>query len=403
MMIACMGIGRFAYTPLLPQMQTQLGWNLAQAGDVASANFLGYFLGALLAAPLSQGRFRGYSFMLGLLGSAFTTLWGAVLAGATWPALHLLGSPAFNVRDTLSTEHLLWAWMALRFFSGAASAFCVVVGTPIIMARLAALGLARTHLLNTSHFAAVGMGIVLSVAVLNLMPAPITSALPLIARQWALLGIVSCLLMSLPLYFLAGPAKKEDRARAERSSAKFSAENFRAPLALKKLILAYGLMGFGYIVTATFIVAMTRQWKSPELEAWTWVAVGLAGTPSVFLWQKFSQRHGLMKALQCAYLVLIAGVLCAGLANNISLIVLGAVFLGGTFMAITSLGLQVAAQLSGSHSGLAMGWMTAAFGLGQLLGPSVAARLAQSSGSFALPSLLAAALLLLSVWLSRSE
>ena len=45
-MAAALGIGRFAYTPLLPAMVTQFDWSFATAGDVASANYLGYMVGA---------------------------------------------------------------------------------------------------------------------------------------------------------------------------------------------------------------------------------------------------------------------------------------------------------------------------------------------------------------------
>jgi MFS family permease len=407
MMIACMGIGRFAYTPLLPQMQTEFGWQLSQAGDIASANYLGYLAGALLAAPLSQSRFRSYTLMVGLIGSAFTTLWGAILSGASLPAVPLIANSAVSLREVLSAQHLLWSWMLLRLLSGICSAICVVVGTPIIMDRLAQLGLAKHRLLNTSHFAAVGIGIIFSVAILTLVPPSTQSTLTVLARHWTLLGIASCFLMVMPLYFLVKPARQEDGAqqklRASTASRSAKRNAFIAPPALVKLIIAYGLMGFGYVITATFIVAMARQLNTPGLEPWTWVAVGLAGTPSIFIWQKIAQRYGLMSAIRWAYVMLIVGVLCAGLAHSIPLVILGAVFLGGTFMAITSMGMQVARELAGEHSGLAMGWMTAAFGLGQLLGPAVSGRMAQSAGDFMWPSLLAAALLVISVWLSRSE
>ncbi len=408
MMIACMGIGRFAYTPLLPQMQAELGWTLSQAGDVASANYLGYLIGALVAGPLSQSRVRSYTLMVGLLGSAFTTLWGAILSGASFPEIALVGNAAVNLQGTLSPEHLLWSWMALRFFSGLFSAICVVVGTPIIMDRLTQLGLAKNRLLNTSHFGAVGIGIILSVAIITLIPPSPQSTLPTLARHWALLGVTSCFLMMLPLYFLVGPAKQLDRAPQPTSahissSTPVSKSKFRMPPALRRLIIAYGLMGFGYVITATFIVAMARQLDTPGLEPWTWVAVGLAGTPSIVLWQKVALRYGMMPALRWAYVLLIVGVLCAGLAKSIPFVIIGAVLLGGTFMAITSMGMQVARDLTGAHSGLAMGWMTAAFSLGQLLGPAVSGRMAQSAGDFRWPSLLAAALLMISVWLSQAE
>ena len=42
-----MGIGRFAFTPILPLMQADAGLTLAQGGWLASANYLGYLVGAL--------------------------------------------------------------------------------------------------------------------------------------------------------------------------------------------------------------------------------------------------------------------------------------------------------------------------------------------------------------------
>jgi hypothetical protein len=163
---------------------------------------------------------------------------------------------------------------------------------------------------------------------------------------------------------------------------------------LTRLSIAYGLFGFGYVVTATFIVAMVRRLDyATMLEPLTWLIVGLAAAPSIFFWQPVAQRIGIFATLRIAYAVEATGVLLAGFGSSPIALLLGGAFLGGTFVGITALGLSAARQTAKGNSDRAMGWLTAFFGLGQLLGPAVAGQLAQITQSFAAPSLIAASLL----------
>src|SRR5919201_3323202 len=86
---AAMGIGRFAFTPLLPLMQEHDGLSLAAGGYLASANYLGYFVGAL-AASWAAAR---VSLPLVLFAIAAATL-------------------------AMGFTHGMAAWLALRFADG---------------------------------------------------------------------------------------------------------------------------------------------------------------------------------------------------------------------------------------------------------------------------------------------
>lgn len=372
MMAAAMGIGRFAYTPLLPPLQETLGWSVSQAGDVAAANFLGYMIGALVAATLAHRPERRLWLAAGMVASAASTAAGALVVSFA-------------------------AWLAIRFLSGVASAFCLVLGTAAVVEYLATHGRAQ---LGAVHFAGVGLGIVGSVAVLELARLAGVSMF----GQWGLLGAAATLLLGGAWLALRRLPMRAHAHAAEASAggATRAADAARTGRAMRRLIVAYGLFGFGYVVTATFIIAIARRLDHAAIvEPVTWIAVGLCAAPSVLVWQRIAQRFGLLPTLRFAFGVEAAGVLLAGVAPGHAAVVLGGGLLGGTFVGITALGLAAGRQASGANQGRAMGLMTASFGLGQLLGPAVAGRMAEASGGFAAPSALAAGLLVLGVLLLR--
>ena len=166
------------------------------------------------------------------------------------------------------------------------------------------------------------------------------------------------------------------------------------------LILGYGFFGFGYVVAATFVVAMAQQAQASGFDARTvWLVVGLALVPSVYVWQWLANRIGLLAALRAAYLIEAVGVVIAGIASSAVVLVAACVLLGGTFAAITALGISAARQAAPHRVAFAVSGMTVAFALGQLLGPAVAGRMADALGGFAWPSVLAGALLVLAALL----
>ena len=360
LLAAAMGIGRFAYTPLLPPLQATLDWSVAQSGDVASANFLGYMLGALAVSGLARSRHRARWLLLGMIASALTTLAGAWLT--SFPG-----------------------WLLLRLASGLASGCCLVIGTAMVVEALAWRH--RANLVGW-HFAGVGVGIIGSVLVVEvgkLFGAPVF-------QQWANLGLVALALMVAAYAVLRRlpPPTGEIHAASDQPPHR----------GLPRLILAYGCFGFGYVVTATFIVVIARRVDPGGwLEPGCWIVVGLLAAPSVLVWQRIVARLGLLSSLRLAYAVEATGVLLVGFAPGAGAVLVGGALLGATFMGITALGLSAGRQLAGRHQGAVIGWMTGVFGLGQLLGPAVAGRLAALTGGFQWPSLLAAGLLGLGILL----
>jgi predicted MFS family arabinose efflux permease len=145
------------------------------------------------------------------------------------------------------------------------------------------------------------------------------------------------------------------------------------------------------VITATFLVAIVRGSAGVRyLEPVVWVIVGLASVPSVALWNVIGRRIGVFAAFAAACLVEAVGVAASVLAVNTVGVVLAALCLGGTFMAITALGLAGARSLTDSDPRRVLALMTVAFGIGQIAGPLLGGVIIERSGSYTLASIIAA-------------
>ncbi len=350
-MAGAVGIGRFVYTPILPPMVAALGLSKGEAGLIASANYLGYLLGAFAAAsPRLPGAPRAW--VLGALAlSAITT-------GAMGNAQSLLPS------------------LVLRFVGGGASAFVLVLASTLVLEQLSAPLHRR---LAALHFAGVGAGVALSAA--------LTWAISAGGGDWRGMwygsGGLSLAAVAAVAWLLPAAAEEPAPPGATVRAA--------PPPWLYPLVVAYGLFGFGYVITATFIVAIV--YGSPAIQPMApvvWLAFGLAAVPSVAAWSALGQRRGALAAFRVACAVEALGVVASVLWVERAGLLVSAVLLGGTFMGITALGLTAARELGGSRGRQMVALMTAAFGLGQILGPLVAGYGFDLTGSFLAPSLIAA-------------
>ncbi len=348
---AAIGVGRFVYTPILPFMVEDIGLSKSEAGFIASANFLGYLLGALAAGlSIVRGSRRRW-LLFALLVSASTT----VLSGMT--------------------AHL-GLIVVIRFLGGVASAFVMVFVSTLILERLAS---ARRSDLSALHFAGVGVGIAVS--------AILVSTLASNGFGWRMHWQASGFLAFAALAAVA--LLVPDRAERQHATA-----SGKMSPGLTGLITAYGLFGFGYVITGTFIVAIVRASPSiAPLETWIWAVVGLSAAPSLWIWTVIAKRLGTLKAFAVACVAEAIGVAASVLWVTPAGMILAGALLGGTFMGLTALGLIAARRMTEGDPRPVLARMTAAFGLGQIVGPTLAGFFFDLSGSFLSSSLIATAAL----------
>ena len=349
---AAMGIGRFVYTPILPFMNADLGLSSAEGGLIASANFLGYLVGALAASSRAiPGGRRNW-----LLGSL---------------AVSSISTAAMALPSTLAP------FLVLRFAGGVASAFVMVFAAALVLDRLAK---AKRPNLSSVHFAGVGNGI----AVSAVLVAALAAADQGWRGQWLWSGAVSLAALMAVIWLVPPKTGLDDAVSIPERSGAGADRRFTA------LIVAYGLFGFGYVITATFISSMVRASDQlAHIEPLVWLAVGLAALPSVALWTWFGRRFGNEIGFAVACVVEAVGVALSALIVDGTVVLISAMLLGGTFMGLTALGLVHARALSPGDTRRSLGLMTASFGVGQIFGPTFAGLVADFGGGFLIPSLTA--------------
>lgn len=352
-----MGIGRFAFTPLLPMMQDDAGLSVAAGGWLASANYAGYLLGALSAMRLSVGPAKIIRAALIAIGLA------TLLMGFT---------------DSFA------AWVALRAGAGIASAWVLIFVSASCLERLAPL---RRPLLSASVFAGVGFGIALTGFVcLLLMHLEMRST-----RAWMVLGALSLVLTAVVWQTFSSPRQPVLRVPdAPRGKLRWSSDSVR-------MVLCYGAFGFGYIIPATFLPAMAKQViHDPAVFGWSWPIFGLAAFSSTLAVAVLQRRIRNRPLWGASELLMALGVVVPVLWPGIAAIMLAAVLVGGTLVVITMVGIQEAREVGGPAASQLIAAMTAAFATGQIAGPIAVSSLASAQNGISIALLGAGALLAIS-------
>jgi MFS family permease len=330
-----MGVGRFVYTPILPLMHAQAGLSAGAGANLATANYVGYLVGALAGTFLPR-----------LVRSA------AVLRGSL---LALVASLA-----AMPLAHSTTLWVLLRLSAGVFSALIFVIAASSLLSHL------RDHPphLPGWAFGGVGAGIALS----GLLVLVLRTVGTWRAAWWASAALAAALTLvawGLRPEPAPGPAPSAAGTRGNRSGP-------RTHRWFSTLFASYTLEGIGYIIAGTFLVAAIEQTSPGWIGSGAWVLVGLAAVPSSALWAALGRRWSRPDLLLAALGVQAVGIALPALVGGVAAALISAVLFGSTFIGVSTLALAAGAHLRFPR---AVALLTAGYSVGQILGPLVAAPL----------------------------
>lgn len=357
-LVLAVGLARFAYTPLLPLMRVDAGLSAAQGGWLATFNYLGYLTGTLVVARVGdmQQKFRFYR--AGLLVAVVAT---ALMGTTTQP----------------------WLWSLLRFLAGMSSTAGLLLASGLVLNWL--LAHQRRPRLGL-HFAGLGLGIAVSGLATAVMAGHADSS-----GQWRWLGALGLLFLVPAWCWMPAPAKVTTTQAAAAPPP--PSRRWR-----HLLIAAYFCAGFGFVVSATFIVAILEQTAAfARHGSAVWVLVGLAAVPSTFGWDRLAARIGIIGALMLAFALQAVSFVLPLLDDGLAAGLGSALLFGLTFAGIVSLTLTVVGRHYPHNPAKAMATLTLSYGVAQIIAPALAGTLARDSGSYQASLLLAAIIMTLGI------
>lgn len=365
------GLSRFAYTALMPQL-VLAGWFTGeQVAYLGAANLLGYLIGALLAAHCAQR-------------------WGAVpVMRASWWVVTL----SLLACSVPQEAFLFGTW---RLLSGIAGAMLMVLGPSVAMSATTA---ERRTALGPLMFCGIGAGVLLS-----------ATLVPVLAQwnlTWAWWGLAV-------LAAVFGAWGLHHARRLPPPLASSPATTFE-PLPTSALwtasvvlvFLAYMADAFGFVPHTVFWADyLARELElGPLYGAWQWACFGLGALAGPLLAARCATRWGWWHTTTGAYALKAVAIAMplyssAPLAHAISGFMVGALSPG---MAAIISGYLMQLVGSARHKHM-WGYATAAFALFQALSGYAMAALYVASGSYRTLFIWAAASLVLGtlcIWASR--
>jgi hypothetical protein len=357
-----MGIGRFAFTPILPMMLHDGVVDLSRASWLAGTNYVGYLVGALLCTfdPWLRRRL-------------------AIRTQVDGPALVRRGLAATALLTLAMALPWPAAWPALRFAAGVASAYVLVYSAGWCLAQLAARG---APALGGVMFAGPGAGIVASGLLASVMVSWQWHA----SAAWIVFALLAALLSAAAWHVFR---RENEAAPAALSGAATElapvAQNASAPpdgnAEVATLAFAYGISGFGYIVTATFLPVIARAAipGSPLIDLF-WPIFGAGVVAGALLASRLPAVPDQRLRIATAYVMQSIGIGIGVAWPTEAGFAAGSLLLGLPFTTLTFFTMQEVRRIRPRAAASTIGLVTTVWALGQSLGPPLVAALLRQSG-----------------------
>ncbi|EII6303881.1 YbfB/YjiJ family MFS transporter [Staphylococcus pseudintermedius] len=356
-------LGRFAYTPILPFMQLDTGLDNKSVGLLATFNYLGYLIGAML--PI------------------FYIMKNKVFDLKCYLLLNVATMLLFGV-----TDHFV-IWSLLRLLNGISSGAVFVLASNIV---LEALHLARREGIAGLLYSAVGLGL-FSSSLFIFLYTDVTHW----RETWIWLGSAAFILTLIIIVCLREnptlPEPASHKAHGPEKVIRYS-KKFYIPFAI-----AYFCEGAGYIITGTFFVAIVKTMPTlSEYAALSWMFVGLGAIPATVLWSMIGQRIGICLSVILAFLLQIVAVLMPIFTVNAFAIALSSMIFGATFLGLTTLFMSKSHQITFETKGNNLvAVMTLIYSVGQMIAPYISGILIERTHSYNDALIFAAAILVVGI------
>ncbi|SEQ23598.1 Predicted arabinose efflux permease, MFS family [Amphritea atlantica] len=342
--VATIGIARFAYTPMIPEMARGVGLSESVAGYLAAANYAGYLSGALLISFIHSLALKARLYKIGLLSAVLTSM-----------AMALTTSEP--------------VWYLLRYLSGLSSSAGMLLGGGLLMHWL----MKRNHKAELGiFFSGLGIGIVIT-AILAVIIKDIFTW----EQQWLIYGAVTLLLI-LPVWLWLPDFS------AEQSLPKHHTRQIPMPSSFMPVLqLAYFCAGAGYVISATFLITIAESIDALAGQGWMiWLVAGLSCAPASALWDKVINITGQWQALFAAYLLNALSILILLLSHQLIAVIISALIYGASFIGIVGMMLSMVGRLFPDNPSRPMSRLTFSYGIAQVIAPAIVGLMAEYYGNF---------------------